>query len=347
VELRVVAIDGTQGRAAGVAYGTAVADRLPAVWEAYKELFAWYVGVDERRALDVGAEVLEVVARWRPSLGAELEGVAAAGGIPLEAVGALNGRTELVIGTECATVGRLRGPEGPWLAQNWDWFLEAPERCVVLTTPTYTTFTEVGILAKIGVNRAGLALSLDILRHASDRRSPIGVPIHLLLREILGSCATVDDVAGLLADSPVSASSCITVVTADGDGACFEVCPDGVARIAPSVDGLLTHTNNFCDPLLADGERVVLKLASSCGRRDDLERLRPSTLTEAKAALSSHAAAPVPVCRHGEPNGPGLPMSGTAATLLLDPVAGTMDVGLGPPCQATFHHVPLSSPADA
>jgi isopenicillin-N N-acyltransferase-like protein len=337
----------TDPRRAGEAYGAAVADRLPAVWDAYRHLFASYVGVTEERALRVGAEVLEVVGSWRPALLAEMEGLAAAGGIALEAVGALNGRTELVIGAECATVGNVRGPEGPWLAQNWDWFLDAPERCVVVTTPTYTTFTEVGILGKIGVNRAGLALSLDILRHASDRPAPIGVPIHLLLREILGSCATVDDVEALLAASPVSASSCITVVTAAGDGACFEVCPDGVARLGPAEDGLLTHTNNFVDPVLAQGERVILKLTSSCGRRDDLERTRPETLTEARAALSSHEATPVPVCRHGEPNGPGVPLSGTAATLLLDPVARTMEVGLGPPCQATFEHVSLSAPAEA
>jgi isopenicillin-N N-acyltransferase like protein len=294
-----VTIDATDPRARGEAYGVDVAARLPLVWDAYRSLFSLYAGVDERTTLRVGAEVLEVVDAWRPALRLEMEGVAAAGGIPLEAVGALNGRTELVVAAECATVGHVRGPDGPWLAQNWDWYLDAPERCVVVTTPTYTTFTEVGILGKIGVNTAGLALSLDILRHDSDRAAPLGIPIHLLLREVLGACSTVDDVAALLAESPVSASSCLTVVTADGDGACFEVSPAGVARIGPADDGLLTHTNDFCDPVLALGERVGVKLASSCARRDDLERLRPTTLAEARAALASHAAVPVPTCRHG------------------------------------------------
>jgi isopenicillin-N N-acyltransferase-like protein len=339
-----VTLEETDPRARGEAYGAAVADRLPAIWDSYRSLFRLYAGVDEATALRVGAEVLEVVGGWRPALVAEMEGVAAAGGVPVEAIGALNGRTELVVAAECATVGRVAGPEGPWLAQNWDWFLDAPERCVVVTTPTFTTFTEVGILAKIGVNTAGLALSLDILRHQSDRSTPIGVPIHLLLREVLGACATVDDVAALLAESPVSASSCLTVVTADGDGACFEVAPAGVARIEAAADGLLTHTNDFCDEVLARGERLELKLPSSCGRRADLDRLRPTTLAEAKAALSSHAAEPVPVCRHGDSNGPGLPLSGTAACLLLDPVAGTMDVGAGPPCEATFECFSLLLP---
>jgi isopenicillin-N N-acyltransferase-like protein len=341
-----VTVDASDPQARGEAYGAGVAHRLPLVWDAYRSLFQLYAGVDERTALRVGTEVLEVVDAWRPALRVEMEAVAAAGGIAVEAVGALNGRTELVVAAECATVGRVHGPAGPWLAQNWDWFLDAPERCVVVTTPTYTTFTEVGILAKIGVNRAGLALSLDILRHDSDRSDPIGIPIHLLLREVLGACATVDDVAELLAESPVSASSCLTVVTADGDGACFEVSPAGVARIGPADDGLLTHTNDFCDPVLALGERVGPKLASSCARRGDLDRLRPLTLDDARAALASHAAVPVPTCRHGDYAGPGLPLSGTAACLLMDPVAGTLDVGAGPPCQATFERFTVASPAD-
>src|SRR5688500_7508598 len=113
-----VTVDATDPRARGEAYGAGVADRLPLVWQAYRSLFARYAGVDEATALRVGAEVLEVVDAWRPALRAELEGVATGGGIAIEAVGALNGRTELVVAAECATVGRVHSPEGPWLAQN-------------------------------------------------------------------------------------------------------------------------------------------------------------------------------------------------------------------------------------
>lgn len=341
-----VTLDEVDPRRRGEAYGSAVADRLPLVWESYRSLFQLYGGVGLAAALRAGEEVLRVVDRWRPALREEMEGVAATGGVEVEAVAALNGRTELLVAAECATVGRARSPQGPWLAQNWDWFLDAPERCVVLGTPTHTTFTEVGILAKIGVNRAGLALGLDLLRHESDHAAAMGVPVHLLLREVLGSCATVDDVAALLAESPVSASSCLTVVTADGDGACFEVAPAGVARLGPDENGLLTHTNHFRDARLARGERLA-RLAASCAREAELDRLRPTSLAGARAALSSHAAAPVPLCRHDEDPGGGLPLGGTAACLLLDPVAGTVDVGAGPPCEAVFERFGLLAPAAA
>ena len=328
-------------RARGRAYGAAIAERLPAIWAAYEPVFRLYAGVEQADALRLGEAALAAVRRWRPELAEELQGVAEGAGLPVEVVASLNARTELMVQPECATVGRVR-VEGaaPWLAQNWDWFLDAPERCMVVSSPEFVTFTEAGILAKIGVNAAGLALSLDILNHASDRRAPVGVPIHLLLREVLGACATVDDVEALLRTVDVSASSCLTVVTADGDGAMFEVAPEGVARLAADPDGLLSHTNSFVDPVLAAGDRVALP-GPSCTRHADLKAIRPRTIAEARAALSSHAAEPVPVCRHGLPGPSGLPPTGTAACVVLDPMARAMDVGLGPPCEARFERFAL------
>jgi isopenicillin-N N-acyltransferase-like protein len=342
-----VAIPAGDPRARGVAYGAAIADRLPAIWQAYEPVFRLYAGVEQSDALRTGAAALEAVGRWRPALAEELHGVAEGAGVPIEVVATLNARTELMVKPECATVGRVGvDAASPWLAQNWDWFLDAPQRCVVVTAPEFVTFTEAGILAKIGVNAAGLALSLDILNHASDRRARVGVPIHLLLREILGACATVDDVDALLRSVEVSASSCLTVVTADGNGAMFEVAPAGVARLEADADGLLSHTNSFVDPVLAAGDRVALP-SPACTRHADLATIRPQTIVEGRAALASHTAEPVPVCRHGLPGPNGLPPTGTAACLVLDPTARTIDVGLGPPCTATFERFALSAAARA
>lgn len=328
-----LAIDELDPRRRGEAYGRAVADRLPAIWAAYSGIFESYGLVDPARVREVGPETLEVTKAWRPHLLAEMEGVAAGSGVPVEVIGALNARTEILAGRECSTVARTTEPEGPWLAQNWDWFLDAPERCVVLATPEYTTFTEAGILGKIGVNRAGLAVSLDILRHTSDRTSPLGVPVHLLLREILGACESLQDVADLLAASPTSASSCITIITAAGEGAVFEVTPQAVAQIGPDDDGFLSHTNNFCDAALAPGDKVVPE-----GRHGDLIASRPKTLDDARRALASHATTPS-VCVH-ETIKPGLPPAGTAASILMDPVARRMWVAAGPPCTTEFEEIP-------
>jgi isopenicillin-N N-acyltransferase-like protein len=329
--MRFVVASDADPAARGKAYGAAIADRLPSVWAAYAHVFEHWAGLPEAEALEFGGRTLELVRTWRPEVADELEAVAVGAGVAPEVVGAMNARTELVSGAECATVGRVRGPEGPWLSQNWDWFLDAPERCVVVEGPNFVTFTEAGILGKIGVNRAGLSLSLDILLHVSDKRQATPTPIHVLLHQILATCSTVDDVVALLDEAEITKASCFTVVAADGTGSCFELSPDGVARLEPEEDGFLHHTNHFLDPVLAEGEGLTAKLERSCTRHDVLVASRPATIAEARATLSDHDALPIPVCRHGEERA-NLPMSGTAAYIAIDPVARTMEVGPGPTC---------------
>src|SRR4051812_16830043 len=120
--LRTDATDpGGRGRAAG----EALAGRAALCLGAYLPLFA-----DAGRSRDdvraFGARVLERTERWHPPLAIELEAFAAGAGLEPELVAALNGRTELLSLAECTTVGRRESPEGPWLAQNWDWYADAP-----------------------------------------------------------------------------------------------------------------------------------------------------------------------------------------------------------------------------
>ena len=104
--------------------------------------------------------------------------------------------------------------------------------------------TEAGLLAKVGINSQGLAVSLNILTHADDG-GPVGVPVHLLLRELLATCSTVEDVAAVVEEAQMSASSAITVVDAQGGGATFELSPVGSARLEPDATGHLYHANIF------------------------------------------------------------------------------------------------------
>ena len=87
--------------------------------------------------------------------------------------------------------------------------------------------TEAGILAKVGVSTRGIAVALNILYHARDGRGELGVPVHLVLRRLLEQAASTDEAWELLRETPYSASSCVTVVDATGEGACFELSPAG------------------------------------------------------------------------------------------------------------------------
>jgi isopenicillin-N N-acyltransferase-like protein len=161
------------------------------------------------------------------------------------------------------------------LAQNWDFHPDLAASRVLWTMERCTTFTEAGILAKVGVNADGVALAMNFL--ASDRDGGLdGVPIHVLCRALLEEAHTIDDARALIAGTPLSASVCLTVAGPTADGGvtarAFECWPGGVAEVAPEQGcAWVAHTNHF---LGAVGARDTLvegpSRASTCGRLEQL-----------------------------------------------------------------------------
>jgi isopenicillin-N N-acyltransferase like protein len=339
--LATLSTDATDPRDRGRIAGAALAERSARCLAAYLPLFADLGhGIDDVRRF--GARVLERVESWHAPLAAELEAFALGARLEPELVAALNGRTELLALAECTTVGRCESAEGPWLAQNWDWYADAPERCLVWSAAVegarFATMTEAGILAKVGVSTRGIAVALNILYHAEDGRGELGVPVHVVLRRLLGEVASADDAGALLRETPYSASSCITVVDASGGGACFELSPAGVARVEPR-DGLLAHTNHFLDETLAseEAEQPPEWLPGSQARLAAAERAAPRDLGEALALLGDHTSDPQAICRHDEPSGePGRPLVDTVVSLAMRPGVPELRVAAGRPCECAF-----------
>ncbi|NJM06431.1 hypothetical protein HC891_09905 [Candidatus Gracilibacteria bacterium] len=88
--------------------------------------------------------------------------------------------------------------------------------------------TEAGMVAKIGVNSAGVAVSLNLLRSLADGQN-VGMPVHILLRLMLeapGYTAACE----LVTLAPAAGSSCITVAGAQGEVVSFEVTPGQCRR---------------------------------------------------------------------------------------------------------------------
>jgi isopenicillin-N N-acyltransferase-like protein len=198
--------------------------------------------------------------------------------------------------------------------------------------------TEAGMLAKVGVSSRGIAVALNILYHRSDGRGELGVPVHLVLRRLLGEAGDVEEAWDLLRATPYSASSCITVVDARGGGACFELSPAGVARIEPR-DGHLAHTNHFLDEELAraEGEQPIEWLVGSRARLAAAESAAPAALGDGLALLATHDPAPQAICRHDEPSGePGRPLVDTVVSLAMRPGVPELRVSAGRPCERAF-----------
>ena len=213
-------------------------------------------GVDLRAAGTAVAPVLE------PHHVEELEGMAAGAGQDLLELIAINARTELLAGAECSVVGKLGGE----LAQTWDWHPDLAPACVVWTVEgLFTTVTEAGILAKLGINEHGVAVALNLLNSPADGGLG-GMPIHILLRQILERAQDAAQAHALLTEARTTASSAVTIATA-GDLFTVELSPDGPTVIRPDADGWLVHTNHFLTRPPGDDEE------DSRARQDRLSEL--------------------------------------------------------------------------
>ncbi|MCS6882033.1 MAG: C45 family peptidase [Oscillochloridaceae bacterium] len=252
---------------------------------------------------------------------------------------------------ECTTVaaaGTATLQGGTLLAQTWDWQGDQRAACLLLRVrapgePDILTLTEAGMLAKCGLNGAGVAVALNLLRSRNDGRDA-GMPVHVLLRKMLQSTdfAAARACAGL---SAPGASSCITLASDRGDLVSLEMTPDGVAEV-PATDGLLAHANHCLDRRAAAGECPLEPTSTTrerFGRAWDLLRRDAGRLDIAafQAILTDHEGAPRCICRHPDPRAPRLDRTESICGLVMDLRARVMHVAPDVPCTAPFEPVAL------
>jgi isopenicillin-N N-acyltransferase-like protein len=214
--------------------------------------------------------------------------------------------------------GSPGGPEGPWLAQNWDWYADAPERCVVWSAAVegaLATMTEAGSWPRSG-SRRRLAVALNILYHERDGRGELGVLCTCAAR-LLGQ-RRASTMRGRCCGTPTGIEL-HNGARCEGGGAHFELSPAGVARVEPR-DGLLAHSNHFLDATLGAGEAEQPSdwMPGSRSRLEAAVRAAPGDLGEGLALLASHDSDPQAICRHDEPSGePNTPLVGTVVSVAM------------------------------
>jgi isopenicillin-N N-acyltransferase like protein len=339
----------------GLEFGRARAEQVRASWRGYLRFFE-AGGLFGREQIEGwGDEALAATAAWAPDLGEEIEGIATGAGLAPEAVGALNARTELLARVarwrrgECSVLVALDAEGGPLGAQTWDWHEELAATWLVWGFETAAgmrvqTLTEAGMLAKIGINSAGIAVLLNVLHHDDDASVPLGVPIHVLLRRLLAESETIFDALRILASAPVAASSAVTLIAAEGgeETALTAELRPGVAPeyVLPDEGGLLVHTNHFLSPAAVPGDREPTIGPDSLFRLELLRRraarLRGTSpgRDDMLAPFDSHLGAGGAICCHPEPGAEHGERYATLATVLVDPLHGRMRFADGGPCAA-------------
>jgi isopenicillin-N N-acyltransferase-like protein len=335
----------------GRAFGAALAPAIAVTVRTYRRLLAEVADLTPGDMRARGAALEGSLGERWPELVEELDGMAAGAGQDLRDLIAVNARTELLAGTgraECSVIGSLRGSDVS-VAQTWDWHPDlAPARVVwTVNFPDgawFSTATEAGILAKLGLNSHGLACALNFLACSADGGTD-GVPIHLLLRLLLERAKDASQAIELLCGERTSASSAVTVAYAAGLDAellAVELSPGGATVVRPDAHGWLIHTNHFLSPPARGVDREPLAGPGSHLRRDRLSALVRDGVAPLEA-LGSHLPAQEPVCRHTEFDA-GAPWEDRLATLLtieIDPGAHKFNLAAGPACSAPFVPIPL------
>jgi len=236
------------------------------------------------------------------------------------------------------------------LGQNWDWLLHSAQTLIVLEArpddgPAFVTVVEAGLLAKVGLNAAGLGLVTNALVTDEDTGAP-GLPYHILLRAIL-DCATVTEALEVLQAGMRSSSANYLIAHASGAALDVEAAPGDFTRLYPQFPdhGLLLHTNHFRSPRLHPVDVSLWAMPSSAVR---LQRLRAGatggarTLDDFRALLADHADYPHSICSHPDPHDHPLEQGATIASVLMDLNARRLWLAPGNPCQAPYSELDLS-----
>jgi isopenicillin-N N-acyltransferase like protein len=358
----------------GQQYGAQARARVRLSVQAYQRVFAHYTGWDWPAVRRAAAEFEAPIAAFRPAYLDEMRGIAEGAGLDLADVLAINVRTEVMyaakarraplaarVPAECSAFAVVPAPgspaPAPLVGQNWDWLLHSAQTLVVLQVsqddgPDFVTVVEAGLLAKAGLNAAGLGLVTNALVTDADVGAP-GLPYHVLLRAIL-DCTTVTEALMVLQAGTRSSSANYLIAHASGAALDVEAAPGDFTRLYPRFPdhGLLLHTNHFLSPHLHPVDVSLWAMPSSAVR---LQRLRagaqaPATLDDFRALLADHADYPHSICSHPDPADHPLEQGATIASVLMDTGARRVWLAAGNPCQAPYRELDvtwLGAPAPA
>jgi isopenicillin-N N-acyltransferase-like protein len=203
--------------------------------------------------------------------------------------------------------------------------------------PRILTFVEAGMLARSGMNSAGLGLCGNFLQSDQDFRQS-GVPIPLLRRAMLQS-ETLPQAVGAVLRSPRAFSSNHLLAHRDGEAIDLESSPAEVFTLFAD-EGLLVHSNHFKAAQGRVKDTGLARYPDSLFRdRRVLGHLNrqdgPLTAADLKLALQDHFGLPDSVCRHRAARADGVEIE-TVASIVMDLTQRVLWIAPGPVCQNEY-----------
>jgi isopenicillin-N N-acyltransferase like protein len=332
----------------GLELGERFRDRITDTVAAYRRLFE----ARAERPFDVdlwSERAWDSIQRLAPVHAEEIAGIAEGAGLLVRQLASVNARTELLAAanpsgqTECSTVVSLPPGRPPVAVQTWDWYDAMSDGWFTWTIPhadgrVVRTVTEFGMLAKIGVNDAGVGVMLNMLHHRNDAEAAaaeqVGHPVHLLSRAILDDATSTTDAVRIASAARTSASTSLTVLDDAGHAVSIELFPGGPGLLEPT-DDVLVRTNHFVSDAGRDG-----CLASAISPSTELRRRhlvdafaaeQPTTTQDVLAAMTHHDE-DGGVCRHPLTDTEPILWHRTVATVAIDVAQRSLDARPDGPC---------------
>ena len=330
-------------------FGKSQQERVQHTVNAYMRIFEEFAGLDRVAVYQQVERIIPAIGRFSASLLDEMCGIAEGAECDVREIVAINARTELMYGVtnrpECTSIavsGAASADEHTRVAQNWDWHPSLVGTLVLWLIrrsngPDLLTLTEAGIVGKIGINAAGLAMCINLLRSDSDSSGP-AAPMHVILRRVLEECHTVDEAIALLGKTPRCTSCNHMLADRNGSIADVEATPAGQWIHRPQ-NGLLTHANHCTSQVLASRDRYVRENPETCERDSRMQTLataHPVSESDLQAMLADHATAPYSICLHNAGDWSFTEQGESIASIIIDVTAGTLDVADGPPCEHRY-----------
>ena len=371
-----VRVEGTSYQR-GRQYGRQAAARVRLSVQAYQQAFAHFAGWDWATVRREAARFEAPVGTFRPAYLDEMRGIADGAGLDLTDVLAINVRTEVMYSAkarqapragalsrrapaECSAFATSRRPgqarSGASSARTGTGSCTRPRpwscwRPGQKKARTSSPVVKAGLLAKTGMNAAGLGLVTNALVTDADVGEP-GLPYHVLLRAVL-DCATVTEALKVLQAGPRSSSANYLIAHASGAALDIEAAPGDFTRLYPLFpeDGVLLHTNHFLAPRIDPVDLCPVGHAQQRGPAPASPR-RPATapattaeppaLDDFRALLADHADYPHSICAHPDPADHPCEQGATIASVLMDLGARHLWLAAGNPCQVPYERLDIT-----
>jgi isopenicillin-N N-acyltransferase-like protein len=162
-------------------------------------------------------------------------------------------RTEIAFGmlSDGCTALSWKTSDASFLAQNWDWNFDQTPNIICLSIkqspkPSIHMMTEGGIIGKIGLNSAGVGVTLNAIQAPGVSYDKL--PCHLALRTVLNSTSR-EAAANALRKTGLASACHITIADSSTGGIGFECTALDIVEMPMEQDGQLpgtcTHSNHL------------------------------------------------------------------------------------------------------